>query len=311
MWNWNSAPGIRFLRAVAIIGIGLAFPSLGSAVSSRLAATVIDRNGNRHEVEKFTYQGRLEIEYYAGGQRRVVPLKKIDRIRLEGNREDEELAISVIFRSGRRESGRILSGVGVTPHQDALGGGATVPQFEGTTALGPFFIRVGDVREIILRHPEGEEATGEVVLKATVVTVNGKVFEVDHLRYRGDLRMDYRIGRKRRFADLSKVARIDFAEGGAGDELRPVTIVYWSGKKVQAVVDVSTVRLPGENDRNYYERIHAAFTGRTKTGAFSIGLHEIKQIRFHRAGEEEKAAEGDSTAVPGKKENSEEPTEEK
>ena len=283
------------------LGVGLLWDATSWAVSSQLKAIVVDRFGNQHEVEKFAYQDRLEIEYYVGGQRRIVSLLEIDRMRLEGERGDEEQTIVVTLRTGRRETGKILSGANITPHEDAVGGGGNASRFTGTTSLGPFFILVSDVSEVIMRHPESLEVAKEEVLRATLITVEGQRFEIDHLRYRGQLRINYNIGRKRRFANLTKVAKIDFAEGSASEEMRPVTIVYWSGKTLQGSVDASTVRLSGETDRNYYERVNAAITGRTKAGAFAIGFHAIKQIRFHPPDEEEvqegKLGEDEAKAV--------------
>ena len=60
------------------------------AITSQIEATVIDRYGNKHEVKKLLYQGRLELEYYVDGQRRVVAFKNIDKMRFDGEREDEE-----------------------------------------------------------------------------------------------------------------------------------------------------------------------------------------------------------------------------
>jgi len=309
MSTWNTASH-RPRRLAVWLGVVLSavllWSATGWAVSSQLKATLVDRYGNQHEVEKFTCQGRLEIEYYVEDQRRIVPLQDIDRIRFEGERGDEEQIISVALRTGRRETGSILSGGNVAPHQDALGGGGTANRFSGVTKLGPFFILVSDVREVIMRHPESQEPPKELVLKATVITEGGQRFEVENLRYRNQTRLDYRIGRRQRFANLEKVARIDFAEGSSSEEFRPITINYWSGKTVQGTVDASTVRLSGETDKSYFERVNAALTGRTRAGAFSIGLHVIKQIRFHppeeeaeeEAGEEEGASDEAGKQAP-------------
>jgi len=42
------------------------------------------------------------------------------------------------------------------------------------------------------------------------------------------------------------------------------------------------VRLSGETDKSFYDRVNAALTGRTSAGPFSMGMHDIKQIRFKR-----------------------------
>jgi hypothetical protein len=52
-------------------------------------------------------------------------------------------------------------------------------------------------------------------------------------------------------------------------------------------VAASTVRLSGETDKSYYERVNAALTGNTGSGPFSIGMHHVKQIRFRAQSEEE------------------------
>lgn len=278
-----------------LLGVLLANFLLGNgacwAIPSSLKATLVDRAGNHHEVEKLTYQDRLNIEYYVEGQRRLVPMQDIDRLRLEGDARDEEQTIVVTLRTGRSETGSILAGSNVSPHQDALGGGGSASRFTGVTELGPFDILVRDVREIIMRHPESMPPAKETVLKATLITLDGRLLEVAGLQYRGKLRMDYNIGNKRRFASLEKVSRVDFTEGDTRQEMRPVTITYWSGKTVQGTVEASTVRMSGETDKSYFERVNAAFTGRTDSGAFSIGMHAIKQIRFEPPVQEEGAEE--------------------
>jgi hypothetical protein len=250
-------------------------------------ATVIDRYGNQHQVDRFTYQGRLDLEIYIGDQRRMVAFQLVDRIRFEGEPGDEEQAVSMVMRSGKKESGVMLSGGGSTPHQDAVGGGGSGRRFTGVTALGPFFILLNDVREIILRHPEGEETPQEQVLKATVITLEGKRFEVLDLRFRGKQRLDFFRGRNKRFIPLDKVEKIDFDDSGAAEEYRPITATYWNGRTVMGTVDASTVRLSGETDKSYYERVNAALIGKTASGLFSMGMHHIKQIRFHAAKEGE------------------------
>jgi len=47
-------------------------------------------------------------------------------------------------------------------------------------------------------------------------------------------------------------------------------------------VDAGIVRLSGETDKSFYDRVNAALTGRTSAGPFSMGMHDIKQIRFKR-----------------------------
>lgn len=92
--------------------------------------------------------------------------------------------------------------------------------------------------------------------------------------------MDFFRGRDKRFIPLTKVERIDFQDGAIGDEFRPITATYWTGKTVMGTIEASTVRLSGETDKSYFERVNQAFTGRTGSRPFSIGVHAIKHIRF-------------------------------
>ncbi|MFT5090389.1 MAG: hypothetical protein ACI8PG_004769 [Planctomycetota bacterium] len=260
------------------------------AEPTHLMATVIDRYGNQHQVERFAYQGRQEIEVYIGDQRRIMPFPLIDRIRFDGEHGDEEQVVSISMRSGKLQSGTMRGG-GAAPHPDAVGGGSSGRRFTGATKLGPFFILVNDVREIILRHPAGEGVPQEQILKATIITLEGKRFEVVDLRFRGKQRLDFFRGRNKRFIPLGKVEKIDFDDSGAAEEYRPMTATYWNGRTVMGTVDASTVRLSGETDKSYYERVNAALIGRTRSGLFSMGMHHIKQIRFHVEKEGEEPAE--------------------
>lgn len=272
--------------------------ALGSAAawgaSPELKATIVDRMGNQHEVSRLTYQGQTELDYYVDDQQRTARLADLERFQLEGEREDEEQKITLVWRTGRIETGRIFTGgAGIAPHQDALGGGQTANRLSGVTDLGPFFILLSDVREVILRHPESLAPAKEPKLKATVVNLEGKRFEVSNLRFRGQLRLDFSQGRKQRSIELTKLAKIEFTdEGNPGTEFRPVILTFWSGKTVQGMVDASTVRLSGETDRIYQTRVGAAFTGDTPEGAFAIGLHQLKLMRFYpEEGEEPPAGE--------------------
>ncbi len=277
--------------AVAILfGLVISLWS-GVALARTQSATVVDRYGNQHQVDRFTYQGNQKIEVYVADQRRKVPFIKLDRIRFEGESGDEEQDVVLVMRSGQKERGVILSGGGDSPHRDAVGGGSSGRRFTGVTALGPFFILLNDVREVILRHPEGEAQPVDLVLKATVITLDGKRFEVEALNFRGKERLDFFRGRNKRFIRLDKVERIDFDDSGAAEEFRPITATYWNGRTVMGTVDASIVRLSGETDKSYYERVNTAFTGKVGSGRFSIGMHQIKQIRFSRPPVEESGVE--------------------
>ena len=271
--------------------------SASGAATSSLKATIIDRYGNQHQVDKFTFQGRQDLEIYVQGQRRLVELVKVARLRFEGERSDEEQDIMLEFRTGVREKGKMVTGGSSSPHQDAVGGGSSGRRFAGVTELGPFFILASDVQEIVLRHPVGEEPPEEKILKATIITTNGRRFEVENLRFHGKKRLDFFKGRNKRFIPLDKVERIDFEDSGTGGEFRPITATYWSGKTVMGTVEASLVRLSGETDKSYFERVNRAFTGVVGLSPFAIGMHDIKHIRFRKDSDEESAEDGadDST----------------
>ena len=261
--------------------------SASEAATSPLKATIIDRYGNQHQVDKFTFQGRQDLEVYVQGQRRLVELVKVARLRFEGERSDEEQRVVLMFRNGSQEVGLMVTGGSSSPHQDAVGGGSSGRRFAGVTELGPFFILASDVQEIVLRHPVGEEPPVEKILKATIITTNGRRYEVENLRFHGKKRLDFFKGRNKRFIPLDKVARIDFEDGGTGDEFRPITATYWSGKTVMGTVEASLIRLSGETDKSYFERVNQAFTGVMGSSPFAIGMHDIKHIRFRKDSDEE------------------------
>jgi hypothetical protein len=262
------------------VALAMLWASVVGAATSPLKATIIDRYGNQHQVDKLTFQGRQDLEIYVAGQRQLMALAKISRLRFEGERGDEEQRVVLALRSGAETEVVIQTGSSSSPHQDAVGGGSSGRRFAGVTDLGPFFILASDIREIILRYPVGEIAPEDKVLKATIITTEGKRIEVENLFFRGKQRMDFFRGRDKRFIPLTKVERIDFQDGAIGDEFRPITATYWTGKTVMGTIEASTVRLSGETDKSYFERVNQAFTGRTGSRPFSIGVHAIKHIRF-------------------------------
>lgn len=260
-----------------------------------LRATIVDRMGNQHQVSKLTYQSRTEIEYFVDEQPRTAQLADIARLRLEGEREDEEVQLVLTWRNGTSETGRIFTGgSGIAPHQDALGSGQVSNRLSGVTDLGPFFILLSDVSEVVFSH-SGAAPAKEPRLKATVVDLEGRRFEVSRLRYRGQPRLDFTQGRKQRSIDLAKISRIEFTEErDPGVEFRAVILTLWSGKTLQGTVDASTVRLGGETDRIYETRVGAALTGELADGPFAIGLHDLRLVRFYP----EEEAESAVPAVP-------------
>ncbi len=272
---------------VRLLVLAVMWGGEGRAIQSKIKATVVDRLGNKHEVSKFTYQDRVELEYYVGDVRRIKPFARIDRIVFEGNRGDEQQAISVYLRNGVTESGSILTGGNSAPRaQDSFGSGRAEILFSGVSELGPFIMRLNEVREVIIRHPAGSLPIPDAPLKATLITMKGKRFEVSQLRFLGKTRFDFTQGRMRRSLPMSKIEKIDFIDSGGAEEQRPVTIVLRKGKTLQGTVGISTVRLPGETDRNYYARLNEVFTGDSKVGSFAIGLRDVKHIRFRRDAED-------------------------
>ena len=272
------------------------------AIQSKIKATVVDRLGNKHEVAKFAYQDRIELEYYVGDVRQIKPFARIDRIVFEGNRGDEEQTISVYLRNGGTEVGSILTGGNSAPRaQDTFGSGRAEILFSGVSEFGPFILRLNEVREVIIRHPVGSLLPPDESLKATLITVKGKRFEVSELRFQGKTRFDFTQGRMRRSLSMSKIDKIDFIDSGGTAEKRPVTISLRMGKTLQGTVGISAVRLPGETDRNYYTRLNEVFTGDSKVGSFAIGLQDVKHIRFRRNTED---SESDGSQNNGQQEDS-------
>lgn len=277
-------------KAVRYIGIVIVtiWAAIVCAADSPLRATVVDRMGNQHQVNKLSYQGLTEIEYFVDEQPRTAQLADIARLRLEGEREDEEAQLTLVWRNGASETGTIFTGgSGIAPHQDALGSGQVSNRLSGVTELGPFFILLSDVSEVVFSHPDSVAPAKEPRLKATVVDLEGRRFEVHRLRYRGQLRLDFTQGRKQRSIDLAKISRVEFTEErDPGVEFRSVILTLWSGKTLQGTVDASTVRLGGETDRIYETRVGAALTGELAGGPFAIGLHDLKLVRFYPEEEE-------------------------
>ncbi|MBT4976269.1 MAG: hypothetical protein HOL51_07810 [Gemmatimonadetes bacterium] len=269
-------------RSSWFVVLAVLWASASWAITSPLKATIIDRYGNQHQVDKFTFQGRQDLEIYIQDQRKLMPLEKVARLRFEGERGDEEQRIVLVLRNGSEEKAVMQTGSSSSPHQDAVGGGSSGRRFAGVTTLGPFSILASDVREIVLRHPVGELPPADKILKASIITTEGKRFEVEDLLFRGKQRLDFFRGRNKRFIPLAKVERIDFQDGAIGEEFRPITATYWTGKTVMGTVEASTVRLSGETDRSYFERVNKAFTGESGSGPFGIGMHAVRHIRFKK-----------------------------
>jgi hypothetical protein len=255
------------------------------AQQSDIVATVVDRAGNRHEVSKLTYQGGDDIEIYVGNQRRILKMQDVDRLTMQGDKNDEEQQVAISLRTGEVINATIFSGgSGSSPHQDSFGGGSVMQRFGGVTELGPFLILMSEVSDVLFLHPDVAEP--QIKLKATVINEAGERFEVSNLRFRGKRRFEYFQGLKLRSKEMERISRLDFSKAAAGTESRTVTITFRSGRTTQGTVDASTVRLAGETNRIYEKRVGSAFTGSSGTGDFGIGLNDVKLIRFHEESEE-------------------------
>ena len=155
----------------ALIAITGAAVCSVAAQQSDIDATVVDRAGNRHEVSKLTYQGGDDIEIYVGNQRRILKMQDADRLKMQGDKNDEEQQVAITLRTGEVINATIFSGSGSSPHQDSFGGGSVMQRFGGVTELGPFLILMSEVSDVLFLHPEAAEP--QVKLKATVINEAG------------------------------------------------------------------------------------------------------------------------------------------
>ena len=93
------------MRRKIVVALKFAFVLVGTllcGVTWSADAVVVDRYGNQHKVERFTYQGRQEIEIYIDDQRRILSFDLVDRMRFEGEPSDEEQVVSLQMRTGKR-----------------------------------------------------------------------------------------------------------------------------------------------------------------------------------------------------------------
>ena len=167
---------------------------------------------------------------------------------------------------------------GASPHRSVVSGPAAGGGFAGRSQLGPVAIQLLDVRDLRFHHQDAAQAG--LVLEATVVDREGRRFEVGALRFRGRTDFLYEQGRKRRTKALSTIDQIEFTQAPRATESRAVAITFRSGKVAHGAVDASTIRVPGETDRLFEQRVHEAFTGNTGGAPFAIGLHQIRLLRF-------------------------------
>jgi|GEM_PF-598407 len=273
---------------LAVVGATLFFLGAVQAAPATFEAILVDRSGNRYDVRRLTYKDRTDLEYYVADQRHIRSFKQLDRLLFQGSANDEEQVITVELRQGGKEIGSILTGGSTVPRAaQTLGRGYTSVDFAGVSKLGPFSMRLSDVREVIFRHPQDEVFKADPVFKADLITLKGERFTISELHYMGKARFEFNEnGNRFRPIAMHKIEKIDFAEVGSGEEKRPVTLTLWSGRVLQGTLNISLVRLPGETDRVYNNRRNAAFTGRTERGPFHIGAQDLRQIRFRKVEEE-------------------------
>jgi hypothetical protein len=274
---------------------------VGGAVALQAAdieATVIDRQGVRHEVRKLEIRSSTILEYYVSGKRRRMDMARIERIHIGGTAQDQEAPVTVTLRTGRVEVGTIIINGGSSPHDDVVGGGGQISdRLTGSTSLGPLFVPLSDVRDVLFLHDADEPLVPDEVA-GSIIDTRGRRFDVSDIRYRGDEAFRFQQGRKRRRVALRHLSRLEFGDSPGG-EMRPVKLTYRTGKVVQGEVDASTVRLAGEGDHVYRTRVDSAFTGISPTGAaFGIGLKRVMLVLIEHATEEEET-KADSSATEG------------
>ena len=287
-----SSPPLSHLASCAVLLVGGAV----SLQAADIEATVIDRQGVRHEVRKLEIRGSTILEYYVSGRRRRMDMVRIERIHIGGTAQDQEAPLTVTLRTGRVEAGTIIINGGSSPHDDVVGGGQISDRLTGSTSLGPLFVPLSDVRDILFLHDEDEPLVPDEV-SGSIIDQRGRRFAVSDIRYRGDEAFRFQQGRKRTRVALRHLSRLEFGDSPGG-EMRPVKLTYRTGKVIQGEVDASTVRLAGEGDHVYRTRVDSAFTGISPAGAaFGIGLKTVMLVLIDHATEEE--TEADESAAGG------------
>ena len=279
------------MMTARILALASCFLALGAAPSAAdLAATLIDRQGNRFELTKLKIRGKTSLSYYLKGARREVPLREIDRFRFASGPREEQQDLVVRMRTGKEERGTYVIASTVA-NAEALGGGVPPESLSGSTRLGPFTILLRDVAEVVLHHPDGGvPIKPKPPLRATLVNEKGRMFQVQSLLFRGQREFAFEQGRRRRSLDMSKIEKIEFME--AGIEVRPIVISLRSGKTITATVEASAVRLAGERDYQYRSRVDSAFTGYAGSSRFAIGLKDVRLLVL-----QDPASAPDSTAA--------------
>jgi len=130
--------------SMLLIGFGLFAPTTWAKPAKEVRATIIDRDGNRFEVQNLELEGQKVLFLMRGDERRKVKFKEIRKIEFTGARSEEEMPVRVTLRDGRLLTGTIYVGGGLTGYIR----GARMVSFTGRTALGKFTIPLRDVREV-------------------------------------------------------------------------------------------------------------------------------------------------------------------
>ncbi len=268
--------------SVALVLLMLALAAT-STHATPLTATVVDRNGDRHEVRNLAYQQQPEFELYVGDIRQLVRFSQIERLSLGGNTGERQLPATVTMRDGQVFKARMYDAGagGAAPHRSVVSGPTSHPGLTGSSDLGPFVLQLNGVRDILFHHTD--EAQEAVRLGATVVDTQGRRFEVDNLRFRNRTTFHYEQGRNRRVKQMARIARIDFEESSQATESRNVSVTFVSGKVARGTIEAGTVRVPGETDRLHQQRVFEAMTGTIAGAPFALGLHQVRLIRFRHA----------------------------
>lgn len=270
----------RVLFAMLVLG--------GSADSLRAAdivGIVVDRTGSRHQVRDLEIRGSTTLEYYVSGRRRQMQMARIERLHIGGTPQDQEAPVTVTMRTGLVEKGTMIINAGSSLSDDAGSASHVSDRLTGKTNLGPLFLPLTDVQEVLFQHSKDAPLVPDMV-SGSIVDERGRRFVVSDIRYRGDDAFRFKQGRKKKRVALRHVSRLEFGDSPGG-ELRPVTITYQTGRVVQGQVDASTVRLSGEVDHVYRTRTDSAFTGvRSEGGMFGIGLKRVKLVLVKAPAEE-------------------------
>jgi hypothetical protein len=268
-----------YVAACCAVVIGFA-----STLLARVAiqATVIDREGARHEVSDLRYYNHDTFTFYRSKERVKLKFKEIASIDFRGTGERENRPIEVILRDGEAIYGTVFVGSASTG-QYLYGVNQIV--FTGKTDLGPFTIQLRDIKKVIFRHTdvyekpeETQEARSADSLWATVVDQNGARFEVSELRppHRGAFEVLQ--GEETRRLTFEEIRDIKFVtDDSVQKEQLSVLVTLRDGSILAGVTRVGSLR----GIANIYERSDVILSGKTALGPFAISLRNVRHMVFH------------------------------